>query len=193
MTSVDLTEPFCERHGFVEHSHRCNDFDDMPYQTKVHPRLREIYDNGFKDGQGRVKTFPIIYDKSYGKGTIAWDVAVEAFHEFQKQGHGRSTTLENLAERGGFYVSELDKFLPDWKERNSEHYTMKIRIDNLELALYRMLLGGTHGGDCINDTACGICERVFAQRRQQAMDCLAVNAVMRKILEDELEYVPTWI
>lgn len=50
---------------------------------------------------------------------IPWSVAELAYSAYAGK-YGRIQTLERLAERGGFYPSEMDELLPDWRERSDE-------------------------------------------------------------------------
>lgn len=36
------TDSYCEVHGFVEDSHRCNSFDNMGYQVRLRPEAKEL-------------------------------------------------------------------------------------------------------------------------------------------------------
>jgi len=75
--------------------------------------------------------FPVIYwqskDAKPGPMTIPWEVAEYAYSVYSSK-YGRSQSLERLRERGGFHASELDDFVPDWRERAS-------RITQLEREL----------------------------------------------------------
>lgn len=66
----------------------------------------------------RDRQFPLCY--AYGNKqlpedpkTIPWIVAVVAWHAYDREQHGQS--LERNAERGGFYVGEMDKLHPEWR------------------------------------------------------------------------------
>lgn len=52
---------------------------------------------------------------------IPWVIAELAYSVYAGK-HGRSQSLEDLAERGGFGPEEMDRFLPDWRERCASHY-----------------------------------------------------------------------
>ena len=56
--------------------------------------------------------FPII--KSGGM-TIPWSVAEQAYLGYIKK-YGDCQSLKMLADRGGFGVSEMDEFHPEWRE-----------------------------------------------------------------------------
>ena len=47
---------------------------------------------------------------------VPWSVAELAYSVYVRRGGG-DQSLERLAERGGFGASEMDMFLPDWRER----------------------------------------------------------------------------
>lgn len=47
--------------------------------------------------------------------TIPWSIAEVAYREYVRR-FGDSQTLERIAERGGFYISELDMLYPGWRE-----------------------------------------------------------------------------
>ena len=70
------------------------------------------------------KLFPIAIDYGTRKGEarphpmkIPWHVAELAYTVYVRDHGGRGQSLERVAERGGFYASEMDMFLPDWRER----------------------------------------------------------------------------
>ena len=69
----------------------------------------------------RQRPFPVIWWQSKnakpGPLTISWRVAEYAYSVYSRK-YGRSQSLERLAERGGFHASELDEFLPDWREQD---------------------------------------------------------------------------
>lgn len=48
--------------------------------------------------------------------TIPWSVAEMAYSVYVGR-YGRSQSLEEMAARGGFGATELDRLLPDWRER----------------------------------------------------------------------------
>jgi hypothetical protein len=50
---------------------------------------------------------------------IPWSVAEKAYSVYAAR-YGRSQSLERLAERGGFGPSEMDEFLPGWRDEVSE-------------------------------------------------------------------------
>lgn len=59
---------------------------------------------------------------------IPWDVAELAYSVYSAR-YGRDQSLERMAERGGFGPSEMDMFLPDWRER-----VCRIRALEVELS-----------------------------------------------------------
>jgi hypothetical protein len=64
------------------------------------------------------RMFPIISERKAAAHPtqIPWHVADLAYSAYRAE-HGLGQSLERLAERGGFYPSEMDKLLPDWRER----------------------------------------------------------------------------
>src|SRR5688572_15470657 len=87
--------------------------------TPTSAKGREIVEN-------ETKMFPIL--RTYGRNAegikphpvrIPWSVAELAYSGYSAQ-HGTSQTLERLAERGGFGASEMDEYVPDWRERCNE-------------------------------------------------------------------------
>jgi hypothetical protein len=95
------------------------------------------------------KDFPIA---SEGKAAahplrIPWNVAELAYSVYRSK-YGSSQSLERLAERGGFYPSEMDEFLPDWRERSSEEERLRRERDIATEALVGMdvIERGTRGG-----------------------------------------------
>ena len=81
------------------------------------PSSREPGQAGVTDAE-----FPIIPDR-YRDSTVAphpmkvpWSIAELAYSVYVRHGGG-DQSLERLAERGGFGAAEMDKLLPDWRER----------------------------------------------------------------------------
>ena len=68
------------------------------------------------------KQFPIIPDRRRDSIVAPhpmkrpWSIAELAYSVYGRRGGG-DQSLERLAERGGFGASEMDKLLPDWRER----------------------------------------------------------------------------
>ena len=54
-----------------------------------------------------------------GGPSIPWSVAEIAYAEYARR-YGRSQSLQRLAERGGFYVNEMDEYHPRWREEVGE-------------------------------------------------------------------------
>lgn len=71
----------------------------------------------------RAKPFPVcktgllMSDPAYAKAlaSVPWHVAERAYEEYARR-YGRSQSLEQLAQRGGFGLGELDMFYPGWRE-----------------------------------------------------------------------------
>ena len=82
------------------------------------------------------RCFPIQFERGYPHphpSTVPWAIAELAYSQYVSR-HGRCQTLERLLERGGFAPSEMDTFLPDWKERVDAN--VRLRAD-LSAALER--------------------------------------------------------
>jgi hypothetical protein len=78
------------------------------------------------------KMFPIIPD---GKSKphplqIPWSVAEQAYTVYLAK-YGSRQSLETLAQRGGFHVSEMDMLLLNWREQSSEITQLRTRIEQL--------------------------------------------------------------
>ena len=67
--------------------------------------------------------FPII--KSGGM-TIPWSVAEQAYLGYVAK-YGDSQTLQRIAERGGFWIEEMDELHPEWREH------IRLREENKRL------------------------------------------------------------
>lgn len=73
--------------------------------------------------QLRAKPFPVckagllVSDPAYAKAlaSVPWHVAERVYEEYARR-YGRSQSLEQLAQRGGFGAEELDRFYPGWRE-----------------------------------------------------------------------------
>jgi len=82
---------------------------------------------------GTPRMFPIM--REYGNTMaypreIPWSLAELAYSMYVQHG-GSGQTLKRVAERGGFYPSEKDKFLPNWREMASDLAAAKAEIDLL--------------------------------------------------------------
>jgi hypothetical protein len=75
------------------------------------------------------KLFPIQRDRDAKPHPmrIPWSVAELAYSVYSAR-YGTSQSLETLAERGGFGAGEMDKFLPDWRDRCDE--IIRLRAEN---------------------------------------------------------------
>ncbi len=62
-------------------------------------------------------SFPVLPDRIAKPGPlkISWRLAARAYSAYVQR-YGSSQSLERLAERGGFYWSELDEYVPGWRE-----------------------------------------------------------------------------
>lgn len=60
---------------------------------------------------------------------IPWWLHVEAHNEYAKRYSGQSA--ERIAERGGFGIEELDKFIPGWRDKVSEVGKLRTALLNL--------------------------------------------------------------
>lgn len=69
---------------------------------------------GWPCGEAVVKRFPVMGDGRPHPQTIPWPMAELAYSVYRYR-HGSAQSLERLAERGGFGVSELDELLPSWR------------------------------------------------------------------------------
>jgi hypothetical protein len=60
------------------------------------------------------------YPRPWGGSSIPWYIAEKAYTVYQHRWR-TSQTLERLAERGGFCVSEMDEFHPAWRDEVAEY------------------------------------------------------------------------
>ena len=63
------------------------------------------------------KQFPVIPDTlslEPHPTSIPWEIADLAYSAYMRK-YGKKQPLERIAERGGFYASELDSLLPGWR------------------------------------------------------------------------------
>ncbi len=63
------------------------------------------------------RKFPLL-GSGHRVGSIPWWVAEQAYIVYASK-YGDSQSLERLAERGGFGISEMDEFFPEWREKAS--------------------------------------------------------------------------
>lgn len=75
---------------------------------------------------GKMKRFPIIEDpkRTPHPHSISWDLAEQAYTVYSSQ-YGKSQSLERIAERGGFYPSEMDEFVPGWEGKEDDMEALK--------------------------------------------------------------------
>lgn len=52
-------------------------------------------------------------------GTIPWSIAEIAYAAYAKK-YGRDQSIEEINQRGGFGVCEMDMFYPDWRKAIEE-------------------------------------------------------------------------
>ena len=68
---------------------------------------------------------------------IPWSIAERDYEGYVKR-YGKCQTLERLAERGGFYVEEMDQLYPAWREEVEEVYLLRKKNVRLLEALERI-------------------------------------------------------
>lgn len=61
---------------------------------------------------------------------IPWSMAELAYSGYAAN-YGKSQSLERLAERGGFGPSEMDEYLPDWRERCDELQRLRAELKDM--------------------------------------------------------------
>lgn len=74
---------------------------------------------------------------------IPWSVADRAYSVYSAK-YGRSQSLERLAERGGFAPSEMDMFLPGWREEASECVRLRAEVTLLTHKLITCSVAASH-------------------------------------------------
>jgi len=121
------------------------------------------------------RVFPVIYWQSKnakpGPMTIPWEVAEYAYSVYSSR-YGRSQSLERLGERGGFHASELDDFVPDWRERAS-------RITQLERELAQAQ------SDLVEVDAANVrLARDLQSARSATVDMVKVKLLVTKAMEE---------
>jgi hypothetical protein len=68
--------------------------------------------------------------------TIPWSLAERAYEGYVKRcGGSASQSLQRLAERGGFYASEMDEFAPGWRAFDQEMARLIVAEKDLRTAL----------------------------------------------------------
>lgn len=80
------------------------------------------------------RMFPVMLSRAPtkpGPMQIPWSVAEKAYGAYAQE-HGRAQSIERMAERGGFYWSELDKLYPAWRDETSEITRLRSRVAELE-------------------------------------------------------------
>lgn len=76
------------------------------------------------------RTFPIQFERGAAAHPreVPWSVAERAYSAYASK-WGQGQTIERLAERGGFAPSEMDMFLPGWREEVSEIARLSAALD----------------------------------------------------------------
>lgn len=80
---------------------------------------------------------------------IPWSVAELAYSVYSGR-YGTGQSLERLAERGGFHASEMDEYVPDWRDRASELTALRAKLAEAERErdTYKRL--HRHALDCVD-------------------------------------------
>lgn len=79
------------------------------------------------------ETFPVIPERRRDIPSrphplrIPWSVAELAYSVYSGR-YGSGQSLERLAERGGFHASEMDEYVPDWRERASDLTSIRLAL-----------------------------------------------------------------
>ena len=101
----------------------------------------------------RKRPFPLIADREKcGPLAIPWSVAEKAYGIYAGR-YGRSQSLEDLARRGGFGVTEMDLFYPPWRDEVSEINQLRAELTRLRSEMASL---GTRQPDHFSVTADGV-------------------------------------
>lgn len=71
--------------------------------------------------------------QGYSAG-IPWSLHLRAWDAYAKL-YGRQQSAERLAERGGFGTTELDEFVPGWRDEVSEITSLRAENERLRALL----------------------------------------------------------
>ena len=84
-------------------------------------------------------TFPLQPDRKSKPGpvNIPWSVAEKAYGAYALR-FGKGQSLERIAERHGFSWSEMDMFLPGWREECSEIDALRAKLSASEREVERL-------------------------------------------------------
>jgi len=87
------------------------------------------------------RTFPIQTERGAAPHPlrIPWALAERAYSVYAGR-YGRNQSLARLGERGGFAPSEMDEFLPGWREEADECAALRARIAALSVAARGVLV-----------------------------------------------------
>jgi hypothetical protein len=85
------------------------------------------------------RTFPLQPDRKAKPGpvNIPWSVAEKAYGVYALR-FGKDQSIERLAERQGFSWSEMDMFLPGWREECSEIDALRAKLSASEREVERL-------------------------------------------------------
>ena len=86
------------------------------------------------------RMFPLIADHGRnlarpGPRSIPWSVAEKAYGVYVGR-YGHVQSLERIAERGGFYLSEMDDMYPPWRVEVDQITALQAEIERLADALF---------------------------------------------------------
>lgn len=85
------------------------------------------------DKPAHTETFPIQSERGAAAHPlrVPWEVAELAYSMYTGR-HGKGQSLERLAERGGFAPSEMDEFVPDWRERCEKRLGLFVIVQEMD-------------------------------------------------------------
>ena len=109
-----------------------------------------------KEENKRLRPFPLLSEKGIC-GSVFWWVAEQAYITYASK-YGNEQSLERLAERGGFGISEMDEYFPEWRDKCSLITQLKAELDEakeknrdmkiaINIAIHLICSGDDFGGD----------------------------------------------
>lgn len=80
--------------------------------------------------------FPVMYSRgdAYGPLTISRQTAELAYSAYTAK-YGRGQSLDRIGERGGWHAKELDTFVPEWRNLESESASLRAEIARLQRSI----------------------------------------------------------
>ena len=118
---------------------------------------------------------------------VPWHIAELAYSVYAAK-YGQEQSLERMAERGGFAPSEMDMFLPDWRERCTPPSACVVTEGEIRKAVitsrFDRMRPGWEGTRCAGPEAATVITRTIATLLTRAGGRVVdVDALTHRVME----------